>query len=106
MSHIHRVTRLAAIDAIRDLTNELGFPPSVREIGERIGCKGIANVHRALDDLRDEGIVHWEDGRHRTIRLVREGPTERQIAKWSNAELTRVSETCAKIMAARLGVAA
>lgn len=58
------------IDAIKDLTAWLGYPPTVREIAMELGCQ-INNVCGHLDRLEEQGrIVRGERGQSRTIRVV------------------------------------
>lgn len=87
--------------AIQNLTLELGFPPSIREIGDRIGEASEGNVHRMLAAMRDEGLVTWHNGRQRTIRVVREGPSRAQIEGWSDQELYRIGREIEDVLASR-----
>nr|WP_280157308.1 hypothetical protein [Bacillus licheniformis]MDH3166099.1 hypothetical protein [Bacillus licheniformis] len=43
------------LEAIDELTKEKGFPPSVREIGERVGLKSSSTTKGHLDRLRKKG---------------------------------------------------
>lgn len=101
MNNPHGTLRSAIIKAIRDLTAEQGHPPAIREIGTRISCRGVGNIHRTLHDLRDDGVVTWEDGRRRTIRIIREGPTRAQMDRWADDELRRVLLEAADILNGR-----
>lgn len=55
---------------IKTLTKEHGFPPSIREIGAAVDVTP-ATVHTHLVRLRGEGRVAWNDGRPRTLRVVK-----------------------------------
>lgn len=61
------------LDAIKALSQEAGFPPTARELAERVGLWPSA-VHRVLQQLREEGLVSWEDNRARTL-VVNDPPT-------------------------------
>lgn len=58
------------LGAIDELTNEKGFPPSVREISERVGLKSSSTTKGHLDRLRKKGLVDWEDGKPRTLHTL------------------------------------
>ncbi|ETB71194.1 transcriptional regulator [Bacillus sp. CPSM8] len=58
------------LEAIDELTKEKGFPPSVREIGERVGLKSSSTTKGHLDRLRKKGLVDWEEGKTRTLHLL------------------------------------
>jgi len=60
------------LNAIDELTKEKGFPPSVREIGEWVGLKSSSTTKGHLDRLRKKGLVDWEEGKPRTLHLLRE----------------------------------
>lgn len=48
---------------------DLMLPPTVRELAEAVNRWPNA-VQRALDSLREQGMVTWEEGRNRTLRLT------------------------------------
>ncbi|MDY3015417.1 MAG: transcriptional repressor LexA [Evtepia sp.] len=49
---------------------EAGYSPSVREIGEHLGLKSPSSVKFHLNNLRDAGLIQWEDGKNRSITLT------------------------------------
>lgn len=49
-----------------------GQPPSVRELASYAGV-GVATMHDYLIQLREEGLVEWEAGRHRSLRCTPAG---------------------------------
>ncbi|MEC1259508.1 transcriptional regulator [Bacillus swezeyi] len=60
------------LEAIDELTKQKGFPPSVREIGERVGLKSSSTTKGPLDRLRKKGLVDWEEeDKPRTLHLLR-----------------------------------
>ncbi|MGN9866688.1 transcriptional regulator [Bacillus swezeyi] len=58
--------------SIDELTKQKGFPPSVREIGDRVGLKSSSTTKGHLDRLRKKGLVDWEEeeGKPRTLHLL------------------------------------
>ena len=60
--------------AIRDLTCD-GMAPTIREIAEHLGLRGVSSVHRSIEQLEAEGRIvrGWLiDGRReaRGLRLT------------------------------------
>lgn len=49
-----------------------GQPPSVRELAE-VADVGVATMHDYLVRLNEEGLVEWQPGKHRSLRLSRAG---------------------------------
>src|SRR3974390_3154292 len=45
------------LDVIRDFTSEMGYPPSVREIGERVGLSSSSTVQSHLKTLERRGLL-------------------------------------------------
>ena len=54
---------------IRDFSRDTGYPPSFREIGAHVGLKSPSTVDHHLKKLRDLGVLHYEDGKSRSILL-------------------------------------
>ena len=46
------------LDAINAFTPERGYPPSVREIGERVGLSSSSTIHAHLKALEKRGMIH------------------------------------------------
>lgn len=62
-------SRTRVLLAVLDLTAEQGYPPTVREIGDRVGISlAVAQFHLAR--LRADGLVTWEPGQSRTLRAL------------------------------------
>ncbi|MGI6834813.1 hypothetical protein RY280_16470 [Bacillus paralicheniformis] len=69
------------LEAIDELTKEKGFPPSVREIGERVGLKSSSTAKGHLDRLRKKGLVDWEMvSREHYIYYVKKKPPFKLMA--------------------------
>ena len=47
-----------------------GYSPSVREVGEAIGINSAGSVRYRLAQLRDKGLITYDDRKPRTIRVV------------------------------------
>ncbi|MEG6615416.1 hypothetical protein V6C27_03090 [Peptococcaceae bacterium 1198_IL3148] len=63
------VTDEQIINAIIELSGK-GYPPSIREIGKLVGLRSSSTIHARLAKLRKAGIVEWEQGQPRTLRVV------------------------------------
>lgn len=59
--------------AIQILSEERGFPPTVRELGQKLGVASTATVQQRLDIARREGWVMSEKRIARSVRLTSEG---------------------------------
>ena len=55
---------------------EVGYPPSVREIGKSVGLKSTATVHGYLAKLEQKGYIKKENQKGRTLRLLKGGNGE------------------------------
>ena len=53
-------------------SQENGYPPTVREIGEYLGGKSPSTVHFHLKNLRDAGLVRGGEGKTRNLTLTEE----------------------------------
>lgn len=54
-------------------THAMGRPPSIREIGEWVGCTGRGGIQRALAALEAEGYLRRERWAGRSIVLTEKG---------------------------------
>lgn len=64
-------TRQAEILAyVRESITERGYPPSMREIGERFGIKSTHGVKDHLDALERKGVIVRDGARARGIRVI------------------------------------
>ena len=59
------------LDAIRDLTAEAGYPPTLRELGERLGIRSMNGVADHLKALKAKGHVSWQPASARTLQVVK-----------------------------------
>ncbi len=56
---------------IKDFIDDNGFPPSVREIGEKFAIKSTSTVHYYLEKLRERGLI-TQDGNKKRAFTVRQ----------------------------------
>jgi len=65
--------RREILEFIAKATEEHGYPPTVREIGEAVGLKSSSTVHFHLRILANAGYLHRDGSLTRAIRLTQEG---------------------------------
>ena len=69
--------RCAAIyKYIKEFLIKKGYPPSVREIGEKVGLSSSSTVHSYLHMLEADGKIHRDPTKPRAIELVGDNPWE------------------------------
>lgn len=56
---------------IRIIFQETGYPPTVRELGERLGLRSSCTVQRHLEALERKGFIHRNPTKARTIEITR-----------------------------------
>jgi SOS-response transcriptional repressor LexA len=68
-----RLTRaqLNVFDAIVTNIRRRNHAPSIEEICLVSGHKSKSTVHRHLKILKDTGYIEWEEGRTRTLKVVK-----------------------------------
>jgi repressor LexA len=57
----------AILDTIKDFTREHGYPPSVREIGERVGLSSSSTVQCHLRTLEKKGLIRRDPTKPRAL---------------------------------------
>lgn len=60
------------LEVIKAFTVEHGYPPSVREIGERVGLSSSSTIHSHLKTLERHGLISRDPTKPRALRS--EGP--------------------------------
>ncbi|MGI6163667.1 MAG: transcriptional repressor LexA [Bacillota bacterium] len=60
------------LEVIRQYIRETGYPPSVRELGERLGLKSTATVHSHLRTLERKGYLRRTAQKSRAFNLTEE----------------------------------
>jgi repressor LexA len=61
------------LEVIRDFTRDRGYPPSVREIGERVGLSSSSTVQSHLKSLEKRGLIHRDPTKPRALVADRSG---------------------------------
>ena len=56
------------LDVIVAFTAEWGYPPSVREIGERVGLSSSSTIHAHLKALEKRGLISRDPTKPRALR--------------------------------------
>src|SRR5579859_7384416 len=64
------------LDVIRAFTAERGYPPSVREIGERVGLSSSSTIHAHLKALERRGMIERDPTKPRALRDFGRGQTQ------------------------------
>jgi repressor LexA len=62
------------LSLIHKLTEERGFPPTLAELAKAMGLKNRMTVHQHVVALKKKGLVLWEPGLNRSLRLTVEAP--------------------------------
>src|SRR5947209_7900044 len=55
------------LDVIREYTSQQGYPPSVREIGERVGLSSSSTVQSHLKTLERRGLLRRDPTKPRAL---------------------------------------
>jgi repressor LexA len=65
------------LQAISEFTAERGYPPSVREIGERVGLSSSSTIHAHLKALEKRGLISRDPTKPRALRSEIDRPVHR-----------------------------
>lgn len=68
-SHGTTKRQLAVLETVAEWIGSHGYPATVREIAEVMGI-ATNDVFQKLIRLRRDGVVDWQDGKCRTLRIV------------------------------------
>lgn len=66
------------IRLIAGLTDERGYPPTLAELAQAMGLKNRMTVHQHVAALKKKGLVHWEPGLNRSLRVI--GAAQQDLA--------------------------
>ncbi len=78
MAEVLTQKRKEILDCIAESLRERGYPPSVREIGERVGLTSSSTVHAHLAVLQREGYLRRDPTKPRAIE-VRYDPSSKIV---------------------------
>ena len=56
---------------ISNYINDIGYAPTVREIGKAVGLKSSSSVYSHLTQLEIEGRIETKPNSPRTIRIIK-----------------------------------
>lgn len=65
--------QMKVLQSIHELINENAYPPTVREIGAKVGLSSPSTVHGHLDRLEEAGLVERSASKTRTIEITPNG---------------------------------
>ncbi len=68
----------AILKFIEKQIENVGYAPSVREIGKAVGLSSTATVHGYLAKLEKKGYIKKENQKGRTLRLLKGGTLEKK----------------------------
>ncbi len=74
------------LEVIRDFTEERGYPPSVREIGERVGLSSSSTVQSHLKSLEKHGLIHRDPTKPRALVTGGQRGDRREVVERRDAE--------------------
>ena len=66
---------------IEKQVKEVGYAPSVREIGKAVGLSSTATVHAYLAKLEEKGFIKKETQKGRTLRLLKGSNNKKPVQK-------------------------
>src|SRR5580700_3620980 len=72
---------------IIELTEEHGYPPTLAELAKALGLRNRMTVHQHVAALKKKGLVHWEPGLNRSLKVV--GPACSSIARRDSGDEIR-----------------
>ena len=58
------------LDIVTGFITEYGYPPSLRQIGEKLGVNGTLGVMKHLEHLENKGYIRRQGGSSRSIALI------------------------------------
>lgn len=61
------------LETLIDISKQCGYPPTVRELGDRLGLKSSSTTHNHLSNLEAMGYIRREPSKPRTITVLKAG---------------------------------
>lgn|GEM_PF-3682313 len=71
MNHASMENLRRTYDAVADWYDQRGYMPSMRELAEALDLRAASTVRSRLMWLRELGYIDYQEGKPRTIYLVR-----------------------------------
>ncbi|TWD72533.1 repressor LexA [Kribbella amoyensis] len=79
------------LDVIRDSVDSRGYPPSMREIGERVGLTSSSSVSHQLRVLEQKGLLRRDPNRPRAIEVRYPGEVAESARRGSVGSVRQLS---------------
>src|SRR5271154_4094488 len=73
---------------IVELTEENGYPPTLAELAKALGLKNRMTVHQHVVALKKKGLVQWEPGLNRSLRVLNDLIIDTETAANKNNKLS------------------
>lgn len=80
----------AVLDFIKQVLDEKGYSPSVREICDGVGLKSTSTVHNHLKTLEDLGYIRRNESKQRSIEIVAGANDDGFFSGFANKEMAGV----------------
>jgi len=76
---------------IVELTEENSYPPTLAELAKALGLKNRMTVHQHVVALKKKGLVQWESGLNRSLRVLNHLQVDSEItnAKSKNTKVLK-----------------
>lgn len=58
------------VNHIMQLSEEHGYPPTLAELAAAMGLRNRMTVHQHVAALKKKGVVHWEPGLNRSLKVI------------------------------------
>jgi repressor LexA len=71
---------------IQQLTDEHGYPPTLAELAKAMGLRNRMTVHQHVVALKKKGLVRWEPGLNRSLRVLNSDEIGEAFAGTNGAE--------------------
>lgn len=79
---------------IQELTDQRGFPPTLADLAKAMGLRNRMTVHQHVVALKNKGMVQWEPGLNRSLRVITDGE-ENQTGSFTEGSGARATDTAA-----------
>jgi repressor LexA len=67
------VRQLEVLRTVSGLARTNGVPPTIREIGDRLGLSSTNGIRQHLEALQGRGLIQWQPQKSRTLRVTAAG---------------------------------
>lgn len=85
------------LECIQEAISETGYPPTIREIGDRLGIRSTNGVNDHLKALERKGYLERDTSKSRAMLLTERALRELPASRASEGQLERWRETVAKV---------